>query len=151
MRVSTRQSTTDARVYALRALIVAGERYRRAIADHFGISTTETLVLSALAHAGSALTPHEIADRLMVRSGTLTAILDRLVEADMIRREPHPTDRRGRLITLTAEGERCIRFSNERLQSVIRDLDLFMSDDDVLRVLQEVVSGLETQTAAIES
>lgn len=55
--------------------------------------------------------PGQLADSLHLSSGALTARLDRLEAAGLIRRLPDPTDRRGALIEPTEDGhaawERC--------------------------------------------
>jgi DNA-binding MarR family transcriptional regulator len=40
----------------------------------------------------------------MVTSGAMTARLDRLEKAGLTRRAPHPSDRRGVVVELTAKG-----------------------------------------------
>jgi DNA-binding MarR family transcriptional regulator len=72
----------------------------------FGLKPGEFDVLSALRRAGSPFrrTPTELYQALMVTSGTLTNRLDRLEGADLIRRLPDPSDRRGSLVQLTADG-----------------------------------------------
>lgn len=44
------------------------------------------------------LTPSQLADRLDLTSGAVTALVDRLERLGWVRREPHPTDRRSLVI-----------------------------------------------------
>lgn len=57
-------------------------------------------------------TPGQLADDLHISSGAMTARLDRLEAAGLIRRLPDPSDRRGALIEPTEAGhaawERCV-------------------------------------------
>jgi DNA-binding MarR family transcriptional regulator len=46
-----------------------------------------------------------IAERLMVTTGSMTSLLDTLERRGLVRRQAHPSDRRGLLVHLTAEGE----------------------------------------------
>ena len=62
----------------LRALMLASQRFRQAMADHFGLTISETIVLGHLADASGPLTPRDLSKRVVLGSGTLTAVIDRL-------------------------------------------------------------------------
>lgn len=64
--------------------------------------------LTALRRAGSgrSLSPTTLAQVGQMTSGGMTNRLDRLESAGLIAREPHPEDRRGVRVSLTAEGEK---------------------------------------------
>ena len=72
----------------------------------FGLQAGEFDVLATLRRSGSpfALTPTALYEAAMVTSGAMTNRLDRLEKAGLIRRMPHPQDRRGLLVQLTDEG-----------------------------------------------
>ena len=106
-------------VAELRAMLLASQRFRQAIADHFSLSLREVVVVGHLADAIGGLTPREIADRMLIGSGTLTAILDRLVGDGYARRDPNPRDRRSSVVTLTSAGKRLVRHINQQLEFVI--------------------------------
>jgi len=76
----------------------------------FGLQHGEFDVLATLRRAGSpfSLTPTALYEATMVTSGAMTNRLDRLEKAGLIRRVPHPTDRRGLLVQLTEEGRELI-------------------------------------------
>lgn len=76
----------------------------------FGLQSGEFDVLATLRRSGAphALTPTELYEATMVTSGAMTARLDRLEKSGLIRRAPHPTDRRAVVVQLTAEGLRLI-------------------------------------------
>ena len=78
---------------------------RGAFADH-GLETWEFDVLSALRRQGPPfqLTPGALLRATLVTSGTMTNRIDRLAAAGLVRREPDPRDKRGRLVTLTDQG-----------------------------------------------
>src|SRR5580698_4590135 len=79
---------------------------RGAFADH-GLESWEFDVLSALRRQGPPfqLTPGALLRATLVTSGTMTNRINRLAAADLVRREPDPSDRRGVLVTLTGQGE----------------------------------------------
>ncbi|MGT2464614.1 MarR family winged helix-turn-helix transcriptional regulator [Mesorhizobium atlanticum] len=72
----------------------------------FGLQPGEFDVLATLRRSGSpyALTPTELYEATMVTSGAMTARLDRLEKAGLTQRAPHPSDRRGVVVQLTAKG-----------------------------------------------
>lgn len=142
---------TEEIVDALRAVLIAGERYRSAVAERFGIGAVESVVLSLLVQAGQPLTPHQLSARMLVSSGTLSAILDRLERSGHVRRTPHPTDRRSRLIVLTAEGRRLLQFSGTHLRAAI-GAAIEGADDPACRALvytMRRISHLLDERAAI--
>jgi DNA-binding MarR family transcriptional regulator len=62
--------------------------------------------LLALEHLGmeGPLGPTELARRLHMRTGAVTALLDRLEEQGRIARRPHPSDRRKIIVQITDHG-----------------------------------------------
>ncbi|TPN75001.1 MarR family transcriptional regulator [Mesorhizobium sp. CU2] len=72
----------------------------------FGLQAGEFDVLATLRRSGApyALMPTELYEATMVTSGAMTARLDRLEKAGLIQRAPHPSDRRGVVVQLTAKG-----------------------------------------------
>jgi DNA-binding MarR family transcriptional regulator len=89
---------------------------RGAFADHV-LESWEFDVLSALRRQGPPfqLTPGALLRATLVTSGTMTNRIDRLAAADLVRREPDPSDRRGVLVTLTGQGR-------ERVDAALADL-----------------------------
>jgi DNA-binding MarR family transcriptional regulator len=82
------------------------DRARRiAFAGH-GLETWEFDVLSALRRQGPPyqLSPGALLRATLVTSGTMTNRIDRLAAASLVLRQPDPQDKRGVLVTLTAEG-----------------------------------------------
>lgn len=74
-------------------------RFRR-----FGLTGSTFNVLMILDGAPEPLSPHQLGERLLVTRGTVTGLLDTLQRQGLIRRIPHPDDRRMLLIELTETG-----------------------------------------------
>jgi DNA-binding MarR family transcriptional regulator len=76
------------------------DRMRAALARRTGIGATS---LDALEHleADGPLTQRELGERLSLTSGAVTMLVDRLERAGLVRRRPHPGDRRYVLIDLS--------------------------------------------------
>ncbi len=72
----------------------------------FGLNGGEFDVLATLLRSGQPyqLSPTELFNTLMISSGTITHRIDRLEQADLVRRIPDPSDRRGTLVQLTDRG-----------------------------------------------
>lgn len=69
-----------------------------------GLTVSRVRVLWELRARGPVL-QRELADALDVTPRTMTGIVDGLVATGLVTRQPHPTDRRATLVTLTPRGE----------------------------------------------
>jgi MarR family 2-MHQ and catechol resistance regulon transcriptional repressor len=72
------------------------------------LSLTEFGVLEALYHKGD-LSAGEVSKRVLLRSGSLTYVIDKLVERGLIRRRVCETDKRRTFLQLTAAGTAVMR------------------------------------------
>jgi DNA-binding MarR family transcriptional regulator len=74
--------------------------------EQFGLSWGEVQVLSSIRYGGAPYrsTPGRLASQLGLSSGAMTARLDNMEEAGLIRRLRDPDDRRGVIIELTDSG-----------------------------------------------
>ena len=74
------------------------------------LSRTETEILSLLfLEDGERSEPALLADRLHVSRQSMTGLLDRLENAGFVSRSAHETDRRRKVVRLTAKGLRLIQ------------------------------------------
>ncbi|MGQ0463781.1 MAG: MarR family winged helix-turn-helix transcriptional regulator [Sporichthyaceae bacterium] len=82
------------------------DRARRVAFAEKDLQVWEFDVLSALRRSGDPyrLSPGALLNQTLVTSGTMTNRIDRLAERGLVRREPDPSDRRGVLVVLTADG-----------------------------------------------
>jgi MarR family 2-MHQ and catechol resistance regulon transcriptional repressor len=87
-----------------------GAVHDQAIADarDAGLSIGEFAVLELLHHRGQTLLG-EIQKRILVSSGGITFLVDKLVEKGLVERRDCPSDRRARYAALTREGARLMR------------------------------------------
>jgi DNA-binding MarR family transcriptional regulator len=76
----------------------------------FGLSWGEFLVLAALRRGGPPyrMNPTALYGSLILSSGGMTKLLDRLEGAGLVERQPDPADRRGRLVVLTKKGRETV-------------------------------------------
>lgn len=92
-----------------RLSLLQGASFARVFAP-FGVSFGEYLVLAALYRSGPPyrMSPTHLFNAVILSSGAMTNRLDRLEATGLVRREPDPTDRRGRLVVLTDRGRELV-------------------------------------------
>jgi DNA-binding MarR family transcriptional regulator len=93
--------TPDDMAAGLQRFGLERDRMRAALASAAGISATD---LDALEHleADGPLTQRQLGDRLSLTSGAITMLIDRLEKGGLVRRQPHPSDRRYVMVELAA-------------------------------------------------
>ena len=113
-----------------------------------GIGLSDFMILEALLHKGP-MTMSALCDAALIANASMTAAVDRLEKKKYLERIAHATDRRVRLVQLTAEGRELIKRLFPRHQ---RDLDELMTvlsptERTELRRMLKLV-GLTAKTAA---
>jgi MarR family transcriptional regulator, 2-MHQ and catechol-resistance regulon repressor len=86
-----------------RAQAAVSARAAADVARH-GLTLTEFAILEALYHRGAMLLG-EVQRRILVSSGGITFLVDRLVAKGLVERQQCPSDRRARFAALTPAGE----------------------------------------------
>ena len=71
---------------------------------YLGVSQASWMTIAVAAKARGPLSQSELADRLAVEGATVVVMVDRLVKAGLVNREPSATDRRIKRIVLTEAG-----------------------------------------------
>jgi len=71
------------------------------------ICGSDFAVLEAVLHKGP-LPVNAIGRKVLLKSGSITAAVDRLETRGLVVRRAHPTDRRARVVHLTPDGKRLI-------------------------------------------
>lgn len=98
---------------ALRLLVVlsrahnAVQAHLQANVGEHGLTLTEFAILEVLYHKGPLLLG-EVQRRILVSSGGVTYLVDRLAEKGLVERRECPSDRRARYAALTDQGEALI-------------------------------------------
>src|SRR2546426_5440976 len=70
-----------------------------------GVGLSDFAVLEMLLHKGPQPV-NEIGRRIALTSGAITTAVDRLESRGLVTREAHPSDRRARMVQLTAQGKK---------------------------------------------
>jgi MarR family transcriptional regulator, organic hydroperoxide resistance regulator len=84
------------------------------LAAQYKLTAVQAKVLLVL-QPETPMTMRSIATALQYDASNLTGVVDRLEEMGVVRRQPHPSDRRAKGVILTAEGQRVRRGFWERL------------------------------------
>jgi DNA-binding MarR family transcriptional regulator len=77
----------------------------------------EALVLLHFSRHGE-LPMGKMGDRLMLHPTSVTNIIDRLEQQDLVQRIPHPTDRRTVLAQITEDGRQVVEKATEAVSSI---------------------------------
>ncbi|WP_342358556.1 MarR family transcriptional regulator [Terrarubrum flagellatum] len=82
---------------------------RRKLRDGFDETLPRFDLMAQLDRAPDGMTLSELAQRMMVSNGNLTALVERLVEAGQVTRRAAPSDRRAQMVALTPNGRKAFR------------------------------------------
>ncbi|MGU3362947.1 MarR family winged helix-turn-helix transcriptional regulator [Methylobacterium sp. M6A4_1b] len=89
-------------------LILTGRQWRRVadtVAERHGISEAKALPLVMIARMGDAPRQHALAEAVGIEGPSLVRLLDQLEKAGLVVRTEDPSDRRAKVLSLTAEGK----------------------------------------------
>jgi len=138
---------TEEAIRSLRALILAGERYRQVLSDHVGLGITDTQAVSYLTVHGDR-GQNELAADLGLSSSASTALVDRLEREGIAQRYPHPSDRRRTLVRLTARGHAVVEVSRQWLLAGLQEIPVG-EHQAVAATLRSIAHWLSEQSAAV--
>lgn len=114
----------------------------------FKLSIPQYLALYALAGKEEAISLSELGAEIDAVPSSMTSIIDRLVQEELVSREPHPDDRRSITTTITAQGREVIaQLHDLRLADLAFMID-GLSDEEVRR-LTETLRHLRRQTETL--
>jgi len=89
------------------------------------LSLAKLAALSVLRDAGESLPLSQLGRQLQIHQTSITSLVDRLEKQGLIKRTPHPTDRRSTIAQMTPSGRDLLREAIKLLNSELyRDLGL---------------------------
>jgi MarR family transcriptional regulator for hemolysin len=115
---------------------------------YLGVSQASWMTIAVAAKARAPLSQSELADRLAVEGATMVAMVDRLVKAGLVIREPSTTDRRIKRVVLTQAGNLLydkVRTEAAALrQELLADIDpkALLVATDLLERLEGIINSL---------
>jgi DNA-binding MarR family transcriptional regulator len=138
----TELSEDDRRaVNTLRSAVMKLSRRLRHQRVDESLSPTEMSVLGTLARCGSA-TPGELARREHVQPPSMTRIVAMLENKGLVRRDPHPDDRRQVVVRQTEQAEAMLVESRRKRDAFLAQLLTELSDEE-RAVIREAAPVLE--------
>ena len=110
-----------------------------------GLSMSQFSILMQLHHKGSCGVS-DISERFDVTAAAASQLVDKLAQAGYLERTEDPTDRRAKLLTLSAKGAELISLGTEERYRWMDDLAATLSAEDQKKVSQ----ALTLLTHAVE-
>jgi MarR family transcriptional regulator for hemolysin len=109
---------------------------------YLGVSQASWMTIAVAAKAREPLSQSELADRLAVEGATMVAMVDRLVKAGLVRREPSTADRRIKRVVLTDAGSRLFGAVQTEAAAVRKEL-LSQLDPKKLEAATDLLEALQ--------
>jgi MarR family transcriptional regulator for hemolysin len=107
-----------------------------------GMSQASWLTIAVASKARTPLSQSELADRLGVEGATMVAMVDRLVKAGFVVRQPCESDRRINRVVLTDLGQRLFETVKAEASAVREEL-LAGLDSRKLAIATEILETLQ--------
>jgi DNA-binding MarR family transcriptional regulator len=131
-------SATPREVWLLMSDLVLDNQRRREVADALGISFGRTRAIRRLARRPMSM--GEFAAALGIDPPNATVVVADLESLGLVRRKPHPTDGRAKVVEVTRKGKEMARRADEILATPPPALSALSTEDlEVLRRILERV------------
>ncbi|PAD22368.1 MarR family winged helix-turn-helix transcriptional regulator [Terribacillus saccharophilus] len=102
-----------------------------------GINLTEFAVMELLFHKGDQPI-QKIGSKVLLSSSSISYVVDRLVQKEMIRRRPCPDDRRITFATLTEKGRAFMEDYFPKHEQAIHSILAGLDDDEKAQVIEHI-------------
>jgi len=118
---------------------------------HSGINYTDLDVLATIRRSGPPykLTPKQLIKSVLITSGAMTALLDRLTKLELIYRSPDKTDKRVKFAGLTDKGIAVIDEAIAiRFKEAATSVEIFNKQEHIIMsdLLRKLLTTLESTT-----
>jgi DNA-binding MarR family transcriptional regulator len=135
-----RRTNTAQLATTLRDAIYRFNRRSRQTRPVGDLTVAQLSALTSL-ELGGALTPSELAEIERVQPPTMTKLVAKLEERGLVRRTPHPTDRRQVILSVTEPGQAILaQFERARDEWLSRRLaELSTEEREILRRAAEIL------------
>ena len=127
---------------------VIKQRLRSLFRTHFSITLPQFDVLSELERASEPLTMSELSRQLMVSSGNVTGVIDRLERNGFVERNRAEHDRRVQYICLTKDGRRRFDRMAKHHERWIADLFAELNASDLTGLQSLLLKARRSASAA---
>ena len=123
---------------------------RNRLRSEFATTLPRFDLLAQLEREPEGLTMGELSQRLMVTGGNITGITDQLEAEGLVKRAPHPSDRRAFAVQLTPTGRRQFRRMAAVHEQWVIDLFAGWNADEKSQVYA-LLAGLKTHLASVDT
>ena len=145
--------TTDQKLMHLSMSLAQVSRAYRSVADKvigdYGLSQATAWPLLMIGRLGEGVRPGAVADSLGLEPSSLVRVLDQLVEAGLVERSEDASDRRAKILHLTASGRKCANKLETALTAFRRELFKGAAPADI-EAATRVLDGLGLALAGYE-
>jgi DNA-binding MarR family transcriptional regulator len=152
MSASSQHEINREIIFSIRRLTQARELYTKELSRTYQVSASQLNCILALYENGP-LPPSRIAREMMVKSSTVTGVVDRLEQKGLVRRARNSPDRRVINVELTKAGTRLAQNAPPPIQQKIIDGLSTLSERQVNRIvkaLQMLTNMLDVQDLDVE-
>jgi DNA-binding MarR family transcriptional regulator len=129
---------TAREVWLLISDLVLDNQRRREVSEALGISFGRARALRLLARQPMSM--GEFAAALGIDPANATAVVDDLESLTLVRRQPHPTDRRAKVVDATRKGKELARRADAILGTPPPGLSALSTDD--LEALRRILTSV---------
>ena len=139
-------------IYSIRRPMQAGELYTKELNKKYSVSSAQLNCLLALYENGP-LPPSQIAKHILVKSSTVTGVVDRLEQKGLVTRVRNSPDRRIVTIELTENGKKLTENAPPPIQQrVIDGLKKLTphETEQIVHSLQRLTDLLDVQDLEVE-
>ena len=109
---------------------------------YLGMSQASWMTIAVAANSREPLSQSELADSLGVEGATMVAMVDRLVKAGLVKREPSTADRRIKRVVVTEAGYRLFGTVKAEAALVRKEL-LSQLDPEKLEAATDILEALQ--------
>ncbi len=132
-------------------LVGLARRWRQTLDTRLVAAGLSDAVWAPLVHLhrlGDGISQSELAAAIGIEGSSLVRLLDMLVEQGLIERQPHPTDRRVKLLKLTSAGRTKVLAIRKRLVALEDEL-LAGLDETTIDTLVQAFDQIDQRIAAL--
>jgi DNA-binding MarR family transcriptional regulator len=134
-------SATSREVWLLMSDLVLDNERRREVSDALGISFGRARTVRRLARQPMSM--GELAAALGIDPPNATVVVDDLESLGLVRRQPHPSDRRAKVVEATRKGKEMARRADAILGTPPPALSALSADD--LEALRRILARVSAQ------
>jgi len=139
-------------LFLIRKLIHGNDLYTKELSKKYHVTSAQLNCLLTLYENGP-LPPSQIARFMMVRSSTVTGVIDRLEQKNFLKRERNSLDRRIITICLTDAGKKMAQAAPPPIQQKVLDGLRRLPEeklDQIIAALNTLASMLDIQDLDVE-